>query len=267
MTTQINPNRFIAHHGGNISNGYRRFRCTSLIGAGPSYARCSPIQPTEKDNVLTGANSTFIVRIVTISQNAECSVGIHSEVDQFFDREKSRNGFEFSVHGHHIECGLRSGRHFRRSVPTDTDDSDTYDSDSKSDTIMDHPESPEWTNGDIIKVYFDINSKKLNWWHNGIVQRTATDASCAAYAVEGGPERDDPRKYISNIKWCFYVRGVGMVVEIEDNDLSEEAYELLQNSYPQRLKKMEDEIEAECSEKGNTRENIKFFSQSHCSLL
>ena len=250
MTTQINPHRFILNHGGNISKGNRRFRCASLIEPGPSYARCSPIQPTGKDNVPTGANSTFVVRIITMSrEKTDCSIGIHSEVDQFFDHEKIRNGFEFSVNGHHIECGLCSGRRYRRSVPTK--DSDTYSSHSESDTKMSHRESPEWTDGDTIKVCFDINSKKLKWWHNGIVQQTAMDANCAAHAVEGGPERDDPRKYISNIKWCFYVRGVGMVVQIEDDDLSEEAYERLRHSYPQRLKKIEDEIEAECSDKRN----------------
>ena len=49
----------------------------------------------------------------------------------------------------------------------------------------------------------------------------------------------------TNIKWCFYVRGVQVQLEIEDSDLTDEEYEILRKSYPSRLKTMKDQREAE----------------------
>ena len=167
------------------------------------------------------------------SYYANCSVGIHSEVDRFFDlpMRKSRVGFELSVHGHY-KCQNRclSTRNKKKI------DSDNLDS-----------EPLEWADGDLIRLYFDALTKKLQWWHNGIKQTAIAVFVCTANTVEKGFQENDYTNSNddTNIKWCFYVRGVRVQLEIEDNDLTHEEYEILRKSYPSRLKTMKHAREAE----------------------
>ena len=220
--------RFILEHSAGIYNDSRHFSGAWMTDPGPSYARCSPIQFTKKDNGEIVSNSTFLVRVISMaSYYAHCSVGIHTEVDRFFEqRKKKRVGFELSVHGHYVK--------FRQNCRLST--RENLDA-----------EPLEWADGDMIKLYFDALNKKIQWWHNGIRQREIDVLDCMANTVGKGSQEnvhtnsnDD-----TNIKWCFYVRGIQVQLEIEDNDLTDEEYEILRESYPSRLKRMKDEREAE----------------------
>ena len=137
--TNTKLHRFILGFSAGIYNDSRRFSGAWMTDPGPSYARCSPIQFTKRDNGEIVSNSTFLVRVISMaSYYANCSVGIHSEVDRFFDlpMRKSRVGFELSVHGHY-KCQDRclSTRNTKKI------DSDNLDS-----------EPLEWADGDLIRL-------------------------------------------------------------------------------------------------------------------
>ena len=232
-----NPHRFIlGYRAGSIYRDGRQFSGAWMTDPGPSYARCSPIQSTKKDNGNIVSNSTFLVRVISMaSYYADCSVGIHSEVDRFFDlpMSKRRVGYELSVHGHYVKACQNRRLSTRNEKRIDTENSDT--------------EPLEWADGDLIKLYFDALNKKLQWWHNGIKQTDIDLFDRTANKVGTGSQENDYTHSNDNtkIKWCFYVRGVRVQLEIEDNDLTDEEYEILRKSYPSRLKKMKDEREAE----------------------
>ena len=226
--------RFILEHMAGINNDSRHFSGAGLADPGPSYARCSPIQFTKTDNGEIVSNSTFLVRVVSMAAYyAHCSVGIHSEVDRFFGRRKNRVGFELSVHGHYVK--------FSRNHRLSTREKNKIDKKNLN------TEPLEWADGDMIKLYFDALNKKIQWWHNGIKQPEIDVLDCMANTVGKGSQEnvhtnsnDD-----TNIKWCFYVRGIQAQLEIEDNDLTDEEYEILRESYPSRLKTMKQKREAE----------------------
>ena len=239
--TDTNLHRFILGHGAwGIDEGGRQFSGAEMIDPGPSYARCSPIQFTKKDNGEIVSNSIFLVRIISMAYYyAHCSVGIHSEVDRFFEGKfKNRVGFELSVHGHHVET-VKFLKNRNRRVSTQKKVGKILEADGLD------TEPLEWADGDIIRLNFDALTKKLHWWHNGMKQTAIDVFECPENKVEGGSQGNDPSNEDTNIKWCFYVRGLQMRLEIVDDDLTDEEYEILRKSYPSRLKTMKDAREAD----------------------
>merc|ERR1719419_222137 len=205
--SSFSPPRFVRSTAWKISDGGRQFHGCWFSDPGPNYARCSPIKSMAKEDGTSGTDCTFIVRITDMTgRYASCSVGIHSEVDRFWGERKSRIGEEYSVHGHQIvDYGDRRLDH----IPKNNRD------------------PPKFVKGDVVKVCFDAKYMKLYWWHNGVAQ-TVVNCTSTSKAVKTEMKRNEPDQDDADIKWCFYVRGVRMVVKIEDEDLTDEEYKLLQ---------------------------------------
>ena len=217
-----------------------------MCDPGPSFTRTQPIENNpiiiEDDEICSSFPNfpaTIIFKIVTMADwYAECSLGIHTNIDRFFTRHKSRIGYEVSVHGHRIR-----EKYQRRGSIISTDIKETKNASENSKDWIDK----QWADGDIIKLVFD--NPKLTWWWNGIEQ-SCIDVSDEndRIVAETSKQRSQNPKVDGNAqdiepKWCFYARGVRMKIGIQDKDLTEKEYEELRNSYASRLKVMKDAIE------------------------
>ena len=254
--TPIMAYHFVSSHA-TFSKGKKEFAGAGFInGAGPSLARCQPIDNNtiviDKDGQVRAPSAvpaTIIFKIKNISDfYASCSLGIHTNVKQFFTRGRSRNGYEVSLHGHRISSP-RGQRGFRESEISQNVKETKNTAENAKDWL-----NKEWTCGDVIKLQF--TNPFLKWFWNGIEQSTI-DVSDENYRIvyetlqgnsniqnqDDEPEskkRKDGNTEDVETKWCFYVRGMCSKVHIKDKDLTEKEYEELRNSYADRLKVMND---------------------------
>ena len=254
--TPIMAYHFVSNHA-TFSKGKKEFQGAGFInGAGPSLARCQPIENNtiviDKDGQVRAPSAlpaTIIFKMVKISDYyASCSLGIHTNVKQFFTRGRSRNGYEVSVHGHRVSSP-RGGRGYRESEISKNVKQTKNASENAKDWM-----DKEWTCGDVIKLQF--TNPFLRWFWNGIEQSTI-DVSDENYRIlyetlQGNSniqnrddephskKRKDGNTEDVETKWCFYVRGMCSKVHIKDKDLTEKEYEELRNSYADRLKVMND---------------------------
>ena len=149
---------------------------------------------------------------------------------------------EISVHGHRVR-----ERHGRRISERVDNVEQTKNSDESDKAWV----GKEWADGDIIRLIF-ANSI-LTWYWNGIKQssidvseendRIVAETLNGGYQVGNGLLGGKP-EYVQP-KWCFYARGVCMTLCIEEEDLSEEKYKELRESYPNRYKIMKDHRDEE----------------------
>ena len=273
---------FVSSHAADISSDKKEFSGACLCDPGPSFARCQPIEnnPIITDSarhvhssigvlrdtrVIPAFPSKIIFKIVTKAKYyADCSLGIHTDVDDFFSYRKRRIGYEVSVHGHRV-----SEYYKYRGISSNVKEIKNADENAKD--WMDK----RWADGDIIMLVF--TNPMLKWFWNG-VEQSCIDVSeendlisseflksIKNRVVDKNPKADKGvRKWlmmpwfrsillrkkgenfnreINEPKWCFYVRGVNMTVRIQDEDLTEREYEELRNSYADRLKIMQDKID------------------------
>ena len=170
---------FDTSHAATISSDKKEFSGAEDCDTGPSYARCQPIENNpiifEDDGIsstLSNLPAMIIFKIVTKAYRyAECSVGIHSNVDHFYEfltwkntgqfitRYKSRVGYEVSVHGHRV-----FDKYQRRTEDISSNVTETKNESEDAKDWIDK----EWADGDVIKLVFD--NPKLTWWWNGIEQ-------------------------------------------------------------------------------------------------
>ena len=241
--------------GGCGGNNKRQFSGSWLCDPGPSFARCQPIEnmPIIDGNWLANGSTVvteaIIFKIMTkANKYAECSVGIHTNVDQYFDRNKSRIGYEISVHGHRVIVEKEGCKEWRTSDwPEESNLQEVkYRSENAKDWL-----DKEWVDGDVIKLAY-CSDGKLIWWWNGI-WRSCIDVSEENNRIASETLNQGPKSPVSDIwgndielfppKWCFYVRGVRMNIRILKRDLNEKEYAKLRTSYADRLKVMNEKID------------------------
>ena len=233
----------------------RQFSGSWLCDPGPSFARCQPIENMPIIDVDWSTNASTVIteeinfKIITKANiYAECSVGIHTNVDQYFDRNKNRIGYEVSVHGHRVSVKEYDGKEWRKSCwPEESNLQEVKNTSENAKDWLDK----EWADGDVIKLAYSSDGR-LKWWWNGIEQ-SCIDVSeennrIASETLSQGsqsPVRDLWGNAIDQNppKWCFYVRGVRMNIRILKRNLTEKEYEKLRNSYANRLKLMYQKID------------------------
>ena len=273
---------FVSSHAADISSDKKEFSGACLCDPGPSFARCQPIEnnPIISDSdrhvqrsigvlrdtrAISAIPAKIIFKIVTkANYYADCSLGIHTDVDEFFSYRKRRIGFEVSVHGHRVsEC------YKYRWISPNVKEIKNADENAK-DWL-----GKEWADGDIIMLVF--TNPMLKWFWNGVEQscidvseendlisaeilksfkNQVADKNQKAdkwitkwlkmpwlRAILPTKRGENFNREINDPKWCFYVRGVNMTVRIQDEDLTEREYEELRNSYADRLKIMQDKID------------------------
>ena len=166
IQTNTAPYQFISQHGGTISSNKRAFSGSWLIDPGPCYARCQPLGNIPMDSYVDVPDggtamlpAQIVFKIITKAHKyADCSVGIHTNVDKYFTHKKSRIGYEISVHGHRVR-GLE-GRRFGRRVETE-DPTKLKEIKNVTENTKDWIDK-EWADGDIIKLVF--TNPTLKWF-------------------------------------------------------------------------------------------------------
>ena len=250
---------FVSTHAASIRDKEKReFSGAGFCDPGPSFARCEPI---ENSLIVNGGGvqvselpevpSQIIFKIETMADAwASCTVGLHTNVNDecFFDRKKNRIGHEVSVHGHRVR-EMHGGR--RSEVVDNIQQAKNREESEIRRVGIERCVGEEWADGDIIKLIFA--NPILSWYWNGIKQssidvseendRIVTETLNGGYQVGGGLFGGKP-EYVQP-KWCFYARGVCMKLCIQEEDLSEEEYEELRKSYPDRYKIMKDNRDEE----------------------
>ena len=254
---ETTPYYFVSKHMEGCCRGKnkRQFSGSWFCDPGPSFARCQPIKNMPSIDVDWSTNASTVIaeeiifKIITMAyREADCSVGIHTNVDQYFDRNKSRIGYEISVHGHRINVKENGCKEWRESRwPEESNLQEVkYRSENAKDWL-----DKEWADGDVIKLAYSSDGK-LIWWWNGIVQ-SCIDVSEENNRIASETLNQGPKSPVSDIwgndielfppKWCFYVRGVRMNIRILKRDLNEKEYAKLRTSYADRLKVMNEKID------------------------
>ena len=253
---ETTPYYFVSKHMEGCCRGNKRqFSGSWLCDPGPSFARCQPIQNMpiiDGDWLANGSTvvtEAIIFKIMTkANKYAECSVGIHTNVDQYFDHNKSRIGYEISVHGHRVIVAKEGCKERRKSyLPRESNLPEVR---YRSENAKDRSDK-EWVDGDVIKLAYSCDGK-LIWWWNGIGQ-SCIDVSEENNRIASETSNQRPKCQVCDQwgndielfppKWCFYVRGVRMKICILKRDLSEKQYAKLRNSYANRLKVMNEKID------------------------
>ena len=253
---------FVSNHAGGISNDKKQFSGHfGFVDPGPSFARCQPVENNpiviDKDGQVKTPSAIAASIIFKIVENsdyyASCSLGIHTNVEQFFVSRgrlsKSRIGYEVSVHGHRVVSPISKWQH-RRCEYISTNVKEIKNTAVNAKDWMDK----EWAEGDVIKLVF--TNPFLKWFWNGIEQSSidVSDENCRIVSetlrgnssIQNDNDKSESKKRKegntedTETKWCFYVRGAYMQVRIEDKDLTEKEYEELRDSYTYRLKVMHD---------------------------